>query len=209
MTTHLKLVCSGGMLLLILAGALFVFYPEKASQSKQSIEAVGAVAVDQVISSMEDRVGKTAVAMEHYNTVQKAKRQSLIELKTLKADCERKAGECKLAAATLRAQGKEAAAAAKESEQVTFETQLTSLTASVEKSETSYKEFNQFMLNKKIELDTLKAKTEMLKGELVAMNGADAGFAMKRARELEEEVKSTCSRLESEMQVQQLDEEAN
>lgn len=209
MMSKLKVILSGSVALLTLCGILYVLYPEKTAQSKQSLEAVGAVAVDQVISSMEERVGKTAVAMEHYKTVQQAKRQSLIELKTLKSDCERKAGECKAAAAQLKAQGKESAAAAKETEQATYETQLVSLTAAVEKAETAYKEFNRFMQNKKIELDALKAKTEMLKGELLAMSGGDAGFAMKRAQELEEEVKSACSRLESEMQVLALDEGTN
>lgn len=209
MFKNVKLVLGGTATLLTILALGYIFYPEKTAQSKQSIEAVGSVAVDQVISAMEERVGKTNVALEHYKTVQQAKRQSLISLKTLKADCERKAAESKTAAATLKAQGKDAAAAAKEAEQATYEGQLTSLTASVEKAENSYKEFNQFMTAKKVELETLKAKTEMLKSELTALSGGDAGFAMKRARELEQEVKSTCSRLEAEMQVQQLDEEAN
>lgn len=209
MFKNVKLVLGGTATLLTILALGYIFYPEKTAQSKQSIEAVGSVAVDQVISAMEERVGKTNVALEHYKTVQQAKRESLISLKTLKADCERKAAESKIAAATLKAQGKEAAALAKEAEQATYEGQLPSLAASVDKAENSYKEFNQFMTAKKVELETLKAKTEMLKSELTALSGGDAGFAMKRARELEQEVKSTCSRLEAEMQVQQLDAEAN
>ena len=58
-----------------------------------------------------------------------------------------------------------------------------------------------------MELDALKAKTEMLKSELTALSGGDAAFAMHRAQELEEEVKKTCNRLEAELQVQELDNE--
>lgn len=207
MKESIKFVLGGCTALLTALLILYVLYPEKTAQSKQSVEAVGSVAVDRIISGMEERVGKTAVALEHYKTVQKAKRESLISLKTLKADCDRRVAECKTAAAALKAQGKDATA--KETEQATYETQAASLVVSVEKAEKAYKEFNQFMVNKKAELDALKAKTEMLKSELLALNGGDAAFAMKRARELEEEVKSSCSRLEAEMQVQQLDEEAN
>lgn len=207
MKESIKFVLGGCTALLTALLILYVLYPEKTAQSKQSVEAVGSVAVDRIISGMEERVGKTAVALEHYKTVQKAKRESLISLKTLKADCDRRVTECKTAAAALKAQGKDATA--KETEQATYEAQAASLVVSVEKAEKAYKEFNQFMVNKKAELDALKAKTEMLKSELLALNGGDAAFAMKRARELEEEVKSSCSRLEAEMQVQQLDEEAN
>lgn len=207
MKTSIKYIIGGCSTLLTALLVLYVLYPEKTAQSKQSIEAAGAVAVDRIISGMEARVGKTAVALEHYKTVQTAKRESLISLKSLKSDCDRRAAECKSAAAALKAQGKDASA--KETEQATYETQSASLAVSVEKAEKAYKEFNQFMVKKKVELDALKAKTEMLKGELLALNGGDAAFAMKRARELEEEVKSSCSRLEAEMQVQQLDEEAN
>lgn len=209
MLNPIKYIVGGGSALLVSLLALYVLYPEKTAQSKQAVEAVGAVAVDQVISAMETRVGKTNVAMEHYKTAQKAKRESLISLKTLKADCENRAAECKAAAATLKAQGKEVAAAGKEAELATYESRAESLTASVAQAEASYKEFNQFIASKKIELDALKAKTEMLKSELTALQGGDAGFAIKRARELEQEVKSTCNRLEAEMQVYHLDKEAN
>lgn len=207
MTTSIKWgigSVSGLIFTLILAA---IFYPEKTAEARQSVEAAGSVAVDKVISAMEERVGKADVALEHYNTVQKQMRASLIQLKTLQRDCERKASEAAIQAAQLRSAGNEAGAVAQDAQKAMYDKQLTSLNESVTKTETKYKEFNTFLKNKKMELDLLKARTGTLKSELVAMNGGDAAYALKRARELEEEVKSTCSRLESEMDVLKLDEE--
>lgn len=71
-----------------------VFYPEKTGEAKQRVEAAGAVAVDKVISALEERVGKTDAAYEHYKTAHAVKRESLVRLKTLKSDCERGVREC-------------------------------------------------------------------------------------------------------------------
>lgn len=207
MTNTIKWSVGGGAGLLLLLGGMAVFYPEKTAEAKQSIEAAGAVAVDKIIASMEERVGKTRVALEHYKTAYKAKRESLVQLKTLHSEAKRKAAEATARAAELRVGGKEAAAAAKDAEKAMFEEQAVKLADSAAKAEAAYKEFDLFFKRKKVELDTLSAKTEMLKGELTALSGGDAGFAMKRARELEEEVKKTCSRLDAELQVQQLDNE--
>ena len=203
MTNIIKWTVGGGAGLLLTLGSLAVFYPEKTAEAKQSIEATGAVAVDKIIASMEERVGKTRVALEHYKTAYKAKRESLVQLKTLHSEAKRKAAEAAIKAAELRAGGKEASAVAKDAEKAMFEEQAAKLADS--SAEASYKEFDLFFKRKKVELDTLSAKTEMLKGELTALSGGDAGFAMQRARELEEEVKKTCSRLDAELQVQQLD----
>lgn len=207
MTTSIKWgigSVSGLVFTLILAA---IFYPEKTAEAKQSVEAAGSVAVDKVISAMEERVGKADVALEHYKTAQKQMRASLIQLKTLQRDCERKASEAATLAAQLRSVGNEAGSVAQEAQKAMYDKQLASLNESVTKTETKYKEFNTFLKNKKMELDMLKARTGTLKSELVAMNGGDAAYALQRARELEEEVKSTCSRLEAEMDVLKLDEE--
>ena len=207
MTTSIKWGVGGvsGLIFTLILAA--IFYPEKTAEAKQSVEAAGSVAVDKVISAMEERVGKADVALEHYKTAQKQMRDSLVQLKTLQRDCERKASEAALQAAQLRSSGNEAGAAAQDAQKALYDKQLVSLNESVTKTENKYKEFNTFLKNKKMELDLLKARTGTLKSELVAMNGGDAAYAMQRARELEEEVKSTCSRLEAEMDVLRLDEE--
>lgn len=207
MTTSIKWGVGGvsGLIFTLIMAA--IFYPEKTAEAKQSVEAAGSVAVDKVISAMEERVGKADVALEHYKTAQKQMRDSLVQLKTLQRDCERKASEAALQAAQLRSSGNEAGAAAQDAQKALYDKQLVSLNESVTKTENKYKEFNTFLKNKKMELDLLKARTGTLKSELVAMNGGDAAYAMQRARELEEEVKSTCSRLEAEMDVLRLDEE--
>lgn len=207
MSTLARWAVGGGTGLLLLFAGAFIFYPEKTAEAKQSIEAAGSVAVDQVISAMENRVGRTRVALEHYKTAYKAKRESLIQLKTLHSEAQRKSADAGMRAAELRASGKEAAALAKDSERQMFESQAIRLAEATARAEASYKEFDLFFKRKKMELDTLKAKTEMLKGELTALSGGDAAFAMQRAQELEEEVKKTCNRLEAELQVQELDNE--
>jgi chromosome segregation ATPase len=207
MTTSIKWGVGGvsGLIFTLILAA--IFYPEKTAEAKQSVEAAGSVAVDKVISAMEERVGKADVALEHYKTAQKQMRDSLVQLKTLQRDCERKASAAALQAAQLRSAGNEAGAAAQDAQKAMYDKQLVSLNESVTKTENKYKEFNTFLKNKKMELDMLKARTGTLKSELVAMNGGDAAYALQRARELEEEVKSTCSRLEAEMDVLKLDEE--
>lgn len=186
-----------------------VFYPNKSALQQQTLRVVGAVAVDKFINELEERVGKADVALEHYKTAQQAKRNALINLKTLKADCERKVSECKASIAALQAQGNQEAIPVKQAELAAYERQVASLTESVAKAESDYKQFNLFLKNKKTELDTLKNKTQTLRSELNATGGDDAGYAIKHARELEEEIKSACSRLEAEMDVQQIDEEMN
>ena len=207
MSALIKWSIGGASGLLLLFAGFSIFYPKKTSETKQSIEAAGAVAVDQVISAMENRVGRTRVALEHYKTAYRARRESLIQLKTLHAEALRKSADAGLRAAELRAAGKETAALAKDSEKQMYDSQITRLAESTVKAEASYKEFDLFFKRKKMELDALKAKTEMLKSELTALSGGDAAFAMHRAQELEEEVKKTCNRLEAELQVQELDNE--
>lgn len=207
MTSSIKWGVGGvsGLIFTLIMAA--IFYPEKTAEAKQSVEAAGAVAVDKVISAMEERVGKANVALEHYRTAQQQMRDSLIQLKSLQRDCERKSADAATRAAQLRSSGNEAGAVAQESQKTMYDKQLASLNDSVAKTEQKYKDFNIFLKNKKMELDMLKARTGSLKSELVAMNGGDAAYALQKARQLEEEVKSTCSRLEAEMDVLKLDEE--
>lgn len=207
MTTSIKWGIGGvsGLVFTLILAA--IFYPEKTAEAKQSVEAAGSVAVDKVISAMEERVGKADIALEHYRTAHKHLRESLVQLKTLLRDCERKSAEAAAKAAQLRSEGNEAGAAAQDAQKAMYDKQLASLKESAAKSEKKYKDYNTFLKNKKMELDMLKARTGTLKSELVAMNGGDAAYALQRARELEEEVKSTCSRLEAEMDVLKLDEE--
>ena len=63
-----KRLISGIVATVVIVGAGMIFYPEKTSQAKQSVEAAGSVAVDKIISALEERVGKTDVAYEHYKT---------------------------------------------------------------------------------------------------------------------------------------------
>ena len=188
----------------VLVGLAFIFYPEKSAEAKQSLEAAGAVAVQKTISALEERVGKADVALEHYKTALQAKRESLIQLKTLKADCERQIQNCK--AAVAEAEGRGGDVSAKQAELKMLEGRLPSLTASAEKAENGYKRFQLVLKQKKIELDTLKAKMQSLGAELRAAGGSDAGFAIQKARQLEEEVRSSCNRLEAELDVQAMDE---
>ncbi len=188
----------------VLVGLAFIFYPEKSAEAKQSLEAAGAVAVQKTISALEERVGKADVALEHYKTALQAKRESLIQLKTLKAGCERQIQNCK--AAVAEAEGRGGDVSAKQAELKMLEGRLPSLTASAEKAENGYKRFQLVLKQKKIELDTLKAKMQSLGAELRAAGGSDAGFAIQKARQLEEEVRSSCNRLEAELDVQAMDE---
>lgn len=208
MTNAIKWAVGSGGSLLIAALAWYIFYPERAEHTKQDLEAIGAVALDKTLNALEERVGKADVALEHYETARLAKRNALVNIKTIKADTERKAAETRVALAELQAKGDEAAAAGKQAELAIYEKQAKSLAESEEKAENAYKEFNLFLKNKKIELATLKAKTQALRTELTALSGGDAGYAMQRAKELEEEVKSACSRLEAEMDVQRIDNES-
>ena len=187
-----------------LVGLAFIFYPEKSAEAKQSLEAAGAVAVQKTLSTLEERVGKADVAMEHYKTALQAKRESLIQLKALKADCERQIQDCKAAVAEAESHGGDTSA--KQVELKMLEERLPSLTASAEKAESGYKRFQLVLKQKKIELDTLKAKMQSLSAELRAAGGNDAGFALQKARQLEEEVRSSCNRLEAELDVQAMDE---
>lgn len=192
-----KYIVGGIAGIVVLAGAGMVFYPEKTSQAKQRVEAAGAVAVDKVISELEERVGKTDVAYEHYKSALAVKRESLVQLKTLKANCERKIQESEAAP-----EGRAAAPGQKR----IYEERLASVTQSVEKSEAEYVAFTRLLQKKKLELDELKSKMAGLHAELSSLNGGDAAYALQRARQLEEEVKSSCSRLEAEMEVIKLDE---
>ena len=195
-----KYIIGGVAALVVLVGAGMIFYPEKTAQAKQRVEAAGAVAVDKVVSALEERVGKTDVAYEHYKTAHAVKREALVRLKTLKADCERGIRECQNQVAA----GKDAAEA--ESRKKVYEARLASVSQSVEKAEADYVSFTKALQQKNLELDELKAKLAGLHAELSSMNGGDAAYALQRARQLEDEVKSACSRLEAEMEVQKLDE---
>lgn len=202
-----KYIISGIAGVVVLVGAGMVFYPEKTSQAKQRVEAVGGVAVDKVISVLEERVGKTDVAYEHYKRALAAKRESLVRLKTLKADCERNMNVQKSKAEQLQAAGEDAGEAL--SRVRMYEERLASVSQSVEKAEADYVAFSRELKKKKLELDELKAKLAGLHAELALMNGGDAAYALQRARQLEEEVKSACNRMEAEMAVLQLDESLN
>lgn len=208
MTNAIKWVAGSGCSLLVAVLGWYIFYPERGAQTQQNLEAIGSVALDKILSAMEERVGKTDVALEHYKTAQQAKRNALVNLKTLKADTERKAAETRTIIATLQAKGDEAAVAGKQAELNVYEQQVNNLTESVAQAEAAYKEFNIFMKNKAIELATLKAKTQALRAELSVQSGGDGGYAMQRARQLEDEVKSACSRMEAEMEVQRIDDES-
>lgn len=203
----IKYLISGIAGVVVLVGAGMVFYPEKTSQAKQRVEAVGGVAVDKVISVLEERVGKTDVAYEHYKRALAVKRESLVKLKTLKADCERNMNEQKSKAEQLQAAGEDAGEAL--SRVRMYEERLASVSQSVEKAEADYVAFSRELKKKKLELDELKAKLAGLHAELSLMNGGDAAYALQRARQLEEEVKSACNRMEAEMAVLQLDESLN
>ncbi len=192
------------LIVAVLVGLAFIFYPEKSAEAEQSLEAAGAVAVQKTISALEERVGKADVAMEHYKTALQAKRESLIQLKTLKADCERQIRDCK--AVIAEAEGRGGDTSVKQAELKMLEERLPSLTTSADKEESGYKRFQLVLKQKKIELDTLKAKTQSLGAELRAAGGSDAGFALQKARQLEEEVRSSCNRLEAELEVQAMDE---
>ena len=192
------------LIVAVLVGLAFIFYPEKSAEAEQSLEAVGAVAVQKTISELEKRVGKADVALEHYKTALQAKRESLIQLKTLKADCERQIRDCK--AAVAEAEGRGGDTSVKQAELKMLEERLPSLTTSADKAESGYKRFQLVLKQKKIELDTLKAKMQSLGAELRAAGRSDAGFALQKARQLEEEVRSSCNRLEAELEVQAMDE---
>ena len=202
-----KYIIGGVASLVVLVGAGMIFYPEKTSQAKQSVEAAGSVAVDKIISALEERVGKTDVAYEHYKTALQVKRESLVRLKTLKADCERNIRESKAKAEQLKAEGKDAEPILRQ--QAIYEERLVSVSQSAEKAEADYVAFTRELQKKKMELDELKAKMAGLHAEISTLNGGDASYALQRARQLEEEVKSSCSRMEAEMEVLKLDEKLN
>ena len=128
-----KYIIGGISSLIVLVGAGMIFYPEKTGEAKQRAEAVGAVAVDKVLSALEERVGKTDVAYEHYKTAHAVKREALVKLKTLKADCERQIHSCTAKAEQLRAGGKDVAPVM--SQKRMYEERLSSLTQSAERAE--------------------------------------------------------------------------
>lgn len=186
-----------GAVIAVLAGAGWLawslFYPEKSRETKESIEAIGSVTVDRVLSSMEHYAGKTEVALEHYKQERNARRRALISLMGMKADWERKASEALTAGDKAR--------------QDLYAEQATKLVAAVGEAETRYRESCDNYRGKKMELGFLKEKTTMLRNELAAMGGGETAAALEKARSLEEEIKSACSRIEAELQVQQLDNE--
>lgn len=207
MNTITKTIIGGVGVLAVCYVAYSVLNPEHSAQTTQDLKVVTELSIDKLVSSLESRVGKTDVALAHYKTVHEAKRNSLIQLKALKADCERKAAECRTAIAEYKDKGNETAAATKQTELATYEGQLATLTASVEKAELAYKDFGTFLDNKRIELQALQARTSSLRQELILLNGGDARHAMEHARKVEDEIKSACSRLEAEIDVQRMDEE--
>ncbi|HIX19402.1 MAG TPA: hypothetical protein H9862_02220 [Candidatus Akkermansia intestinigallinarum] len=203
----LKWIITSAAGVVIVVGAWSIFYPERSAKTLASVEATGAVAVDRLISAMEERVGKTDVALEHYKTALAAKRKALIDLKALKLDTERKANDLAVKIEGIKAAGDTQALAIKGKEKKTYDEMLVSLTERIDRQEAAYKEFTLFVRNKKVELDSLKAQATALRSELKAMQGGESDYALKRAQELEEEVRSTCSRLEAEMDITKLDEE--
>lgn len=202
LTTMSKIISIGSVVAVLVAAA-FIFYPKKSAEAKQSLEATGAVAVQKTISALEDRVGKADIALEHYKTVLRAKRESLIQLKTLQASCERQMAGCRAAIEEIQRKGGNATA--KQAELKMLEQRQPSLASSVEKAEKGYRQFQLVLKQKKIELNTLKAKTQSLSAELMATSGGDAGYALQEAQRLEEEVQNTCNRLEAELEVQAID----
>lgn len=202
-----KYIIGSIVVIAVLAGVGAVFYPEKTAEVRQSVEAAGSVTVDKIISTIEERVGKTDVAYEHYKTALQVKRESLVRLKTLKADYERNIREYKAKAELLKVEGKDAEPALMQ--QAVYEERLVSVTQSAEKAEADYKAFTRELQKKKLELDELKAKMAGLHAETSTLRGGDASYALRRARQLEEEVKSSCSRMEAEMEVMKLDEKLN
>ncbi len=206
----MKMIKKAFALAFLAAVAIFVWsicYPDKSKETKESLEAIGAVGLERVLSSMEERVGKANVALEHYKTALKAQRESLISLKSMKRDCERKAAESGEKAASFEAAGNATAAAAQKQKQTMYAAEAVKLTSSIATVEARYREANNTFEKKKIELSALSDKTTMLRAELTAMGGADAALALERAHKLEEEIKSECSRIEAEIDVQKLDEE--
>ncbi len=184
-----------------------ICYPEKSKETKESLEAIGSVGLERVLSSMEERVGKANVALEHYKTALKAQRESLISLKAMKKDCERKAEEAGEKAASFEAAGNAIASASQKKKQLMYTAEAEKLTGTIAKVEARYREANNTCERKKIELAALSDKATMLRAELAAMGGDAAAHALEKARALEEEIKSECSRIEAEMDVQSLDEE--
>ena len=102
------------------------------------------------------------------------KRESLVRLKTLKADCERNIRECKAKAEQQKAEGKDAEPTLR---QLTiYEKRLASISQSVEKAESDYIAFTHEVQKKKLELNELKAKMAGLHAELSTLNGGDASW---------------------------------
>ncbi len=199
----LKYVFGGAILIALFA----IFYPDKAGEIKESLETTGSVAVDKALSSLEDKVGKADITIKRYENIKEAKKKALIDLKTLKKDVDRKAGEAAVAAAEFRQQGNEVQALKKDAEKAEYENQSKELAVSEKKAEEDYLKFKEEFEQKKNEIKALQVKTEMLRKELAAMNGGSEEESLQKARAMEEEVKSTCARLEAEIEVKQLDNE--
>lgn len=171
MSGSIKFIAGCATIVLILLLALCVFYPSKSSQVITSVEATGSVAVDKLISAMEDRMGKTDVALEHYNTALKAKRRALVELKGLLRDTERKNVTIDQEITKLRSAGNEVGAKIKEQEKAVYVRQLASMKERAEKAEKSYTDFKVLVESKKLELASLKAQAQALRSELNVMGG--------------------------------------
>ncbi len=199
------------ILVLICLAAVGIFiwslcYPDKSRETRESLEAIGSVGLARVLSSMEDHVGKANVALEHYKNALKAQRESLISLKSMKRDCERKVEEAEEKAASFEAEGNAVAAATQRKQRAMYLAQAAKLEGSIQTVENRYREAYSTCERKKIELAALSEKASMLRAELTAMGGNAASYALEKAHALEDEIKSECSRIEAEMDVQKLDE---
>lgn len=190
---------------LLVGGGLFVgwkiSYPEKSKESVNSAEAIGSVALSKTLKAMEEYVGKADVTLEHYKRAQKEKREALVSLKTLRLDMERKAAEAVEEERELKSKGKDDAAVAKKKAVDMYAEKVTELKKTEESADEKYKDFKLFYEKKKVEIEMLSAKLAMLKTELGAVGSGEESLSLKKAKELEDEMKSACSKLEAQIEV--------
>lgn len=201
MTTLTKCICGGIVLIALIA----IFYPEKASKVKETLETTGAVAMDKTLSSMVKWVGEADVAIERYKQAKENKKSALIALKTTKKNTEDKVTEAAIAAAEYRQEGKEAEALKKDAEKKTYEEQVATLDEKVKKAEEEYKKFCSKVDKKIEEIRILKTRAELLKNELAAGSGDAESEALRKAKEAEDALKSECNRIEAEIEVMSLE----
>lgn len=173
--------------------------PEK--EAANSVGAIGSVTLEKAVKAMEEYVGKADLTLEHYKRVQKEKREALVSLKTLRLDIERKASEAQEEAEELQAKEKEEAAKAKKKAADMYSAKAEEMKKAEESADEKYKDFKAFHEKKKIEIEMLSAKLSMLKTELGAVGSGEESLSLKKAKELENEMKSACSKLEAQIEV--------